>query len=215
MSMSLPNRIYAELKSEILAHRLAPSSTLRIEAISERFRTSTIPVREALARLCNEGLAIHENRLGFSVRPVTPKTLEDDYRTLAAILQLGAAEVVVSLKVADRSSTVDGSPTMDELAKSDSVEMLDELLLEALPSKQLAGLGTFCLMHSRYFQRIDLELRGEAGRRHFISRRRRAAAALAAGRANVAQKLIAEERDSRIENIPSVMREMLFRQLSG
>lgn len=215
MSISLPDRIYAELRSEILAHRLAPSTSLRIEAISERFHTSTIPVREALVRLCNEGLAIQENRLGFSVRPVTPKTLEDDYRTLAAILQLGAVEMVANLKLADRSSVLEGDVTMEELSKSDSVEMLDEVLLDALPSRQLAGLGTFCLMHSRYFQRIDFDLRGVSGRRHFISRRQRAAAALASGKANVAQKLIAEERDWRIENIPSVIREMLFRQLSN
>ena len=215
MSMSMPDRIYAELRSEILGHQIAPSSSLRIEAISERFHTSTIPVREALVRLCNEGLAVQENRLGFSVRPVTPKTLEDDYRTLAAILQLGAVEIVASLKLADRNSRLDGDAAIEELSKSDSVEVLDEVLLHALPTRQLAGLGTFCLMHSRYLQRIDFELRGEVGRRHFIGRRQRAAAALAAGKANVAQKLIAEERDWRIENIPSVIREMLFRQLSN
>jgi hypothetical protein len=81
-------------------------------------------------------------------------------------------------------------------------------------SKQLAGLRTFCLLHSRYFQRIDFDLRGEKGLRSFISRRQRAATALIAGKVSTAQKLLAEERDWRIENIPSVIREMLFRQLT-
>lgn len=209
MSISMPDRIYAELRSEILSHELSPSSNLKIEALSERFHTSAIPVREALARLCNEGLAVQENRMGFSVRPVTPSSLEDDYRTLAAILQLAAAEVA-----AKSISPDSGGIALEDLTKTDSAEMLDQFLLGCLPSKQLAGLGAFCLLHSRYFQRLDFDLRGEKGLRSFISRRQRAATALIAGKVSTAQKLIAEERDWRIENIPSVIREMLFRQLS-
>lgn len=210
MSLSMPDRIYAELKSEIISHELAPSSSLKIEALSARFHTSAIPVREALVRLCNEGLAVQENRLGFSVRPVTPKSLEDDYRTLAAILQLAAAEVA-----AKSPGPYNGGIALEDLTKTDSAAMLDHFLLGCLPSKQLAGLGTFCLLHSRYFHRIDFDLRGEKGLRSFITRRQRAAAALVAGKVSTAQKLIAEERDWRIENIPSVIREMLFRQLSA
>ena len=210
MSMSIPDRIYEELKSEIISHELAPSSSLKIEALSARFHTSAIPVREALARLCNEGLAVQVNRLGFKVRPITPKSLEDDYRTLAAILQLAAAEVT-----AKSTGPYSGSIALEDLTKTDSAAMLDQFLLGCLPSKRLAGLGTFCLRHNLYFQRIDFDLRGEKGFRSFISRRQRAAAALVAGKVNTAQKLIAEERDWRIENIPSVIREMLFRQLSA
>jgi DNA-binding GntR family transcriptional regulator len=126
----MPDRIYAELKSEIISHELAPSSGLKIEALSERFRTSTIPVREALVRLCNEGLAVQENRLGFSVRPVTPNSLEDDYRTLAAILQLAAAEVAVR-----STARHNGGISLEDLTKTDSAAMLDQFLLGCLPSR--------------------------------------------------------------------------------
>ncbi|WP_180608176.1 GntR family transcriptional regulator [Agrobacterium vitis] len=211
MSISIPDRIYADLRSKIISHELAPSSSLKIEALSAQFHTSTIPVREALVRLCNDGLVVQENRQGFSVRPVTPKSLEDDYRTLAAILQLAAAELTANAK-SDRSS--EGGIALEELTKNDGAQNLDRFLLSCLPSKQLAMLGNFCLLHSRYFQRIDFDLRGEKALRNFISRRQRAATALIAGRVSTAQKLIAEERDWRIENIPSVIREMLFRQLS-
>jgi DNA-binding transcriptional MocR family regulator len=209
--MSLPDRIYAELRSQILNHELTPASSLKIDGLSERLRASTIPVREALARLCAEGLVVQENRQGFTVRPVTPKLLEDDYRTLATILQVGAGEAATGLAkgISENESDAD----LAKIVNSDSAESLDEFLFSWLPSKRLAGVGAFCLSHCRYFFKLDFEIRGEEGLRHFVRRRQRAAAALQAGKGILAQKLIAEECDWRIQNIPLVIREMLFRQL--
>jgi DNA-binding GntR family transcriptional regulator len=213
--MSLPDQIHNELKAQILSHELVPGSTLKIDALSDQFRASTIPVREALARLCSEGLAIQENRVGFKVRSVTPSLVEDDYRTLASVLQIAVSEVAASLaqKAGEPPGLSDESNALALIANSENAETLDEFLFGCLSSKRLAALAVFCLSHSRYFLKLDLELRGKEGWRHYIRRRQRTATAILAGRIALAQKLIAEERDWRIENIPTVVREMLFRQL--
>ncbi|KAL0630287.1 hypothetical protein Q9L58_010866 [Maublancomyces gigas] len=213
MSISLPDRIYAELKSQILSHKLIPASSLKIDALSQKLHASTIPVREALARLCAEGLVVQENRQGFTVRPITPKLLEDDYRTLAAIMQVGAGEAAAG--IAQRTTLNASHAALARMANSEFVDELDEFLLSWVPSKRLAGLGAFCLLHCSYFFNLDFELRGEEGWRHFRRRRQRSAVALQAGKGVTAQKLIAEECEWRISNIPLVIREMLYRQLSA
>lgn len=215
MSTSLPERIYAEIRRQIFIHELKPASHLKIDTLSERFQASAIPVREALVRLCSEGLAVQEDRQGFAVRPVTPKLVEDDYRTLATILQTGAAEIAAALarKNVQEPRLADSRDALSAIARPADVENLDDILLGWAPSKRLAVLGAFCRLHSQYFLQLDFELRGNDGRRHYTRRRQRAATALLAGHGTLVQKLIAEERDWRIDNIPLVIREMLYRQL--
>lgn len=209
--MSLPDHIHNELKTLILSHKLSPGASLKIDALSERFQASTIPVREALARLCAQNLVIQEEKVGYKVRPVTPIVVEDDYRTLAAILQIGISDV--ALKLSETRGTL-LQTTLDSIAVSGTADDLDHFLFGQLSSRRLAELGNFCLAHSRYFLALDFELRGENATRLFIRRRKRIAAALLAGRVASAQKLVLQERDWRIENIPGVIKEMLFRQLS-
>ncbi|MDR3372945.1 MAG: GntR family transcriptional regulator [Ancalomicrobiaceae bacterium] len=52
-----PIKIYQTLKAEILDMTLPPSASLDETGLSQRFNMSRTPVREALARLVQEGLA--------------------------------------------------------------------------------------------------------------------------------------------------------------
>ena len=51
-------RVYASLREEILRMQIAPGAPLDEVSLSERFRLSRSPVREALVRLSSEGLVV-------------------------------------------------------------------------------------------------------------------------------------------------------------
>src|SRR5690606_34553456 len=63
IKMSLTDRIAADLRRRI-TENTAPVD-LRIEALAEIYRVSTQPVRNALARLAEEGLVKPSGRRGF------------------------------------------------------------------------------------------------------------------------------------------------------
>ncbi|OZM75790.1 GntR family transcriptional regulator [Pseudonocardia sp. MH-G8] len=64
-------RVYAELRGDILAGRVRPASRLRFAELSARYGASMGVVREALTRLTAEGLVESEPQYGFRVMPVS------------------------------------------------------------------------------------------------------------------------------------------------
>jgi|SRR5882757_130703 len=71
-------RVYVELRSDILAGRRHPGERLPFADLSARYGASMGVVREALTRLAAEGLVESEPQYGFRVMPVSP----DDLRHL-------------------------------------------------------------------------------------------------------------------------------------
>lgn len=70
-----------QLRSDIIACRLMPNERLRVEALRERYRMGTSPIREALMRLEAEGLVELEQNKGFKVSEVSHANLLDLMRT--------------------------------------------------------------------------------------------------------------------------------------
>ncbi|HEV7790846.1 MAG TPA: GntR family transcriptional regulator [Pseudonocardia sp.] len=71
-------RVYAELRADILAGRRHPGDRLPFADLSARYGASMGVVREALTRLAAEGLVESEPQYGFRVMPISP----DDLRHL-------------------------------------------------------------------------------------------------------------------------------------
>ena len=71
-------RVYAELRADILAGRRQPADRLPFADLSARYGASMGVVREALTRLAAEGLVESEPQYGFRVMPIS----EDDLRHL-------------------------------------------------------------------------------------------------------------------------------------
>src|ERR1044072_1303394 len=62
---TLHDRVYSELRRSLILGAFATGETLRIQELAERLQTSTVPVREALARLVSEqALEALPNRSG-------------------------------------------------------------------------------------------------------------------------------------------------------
>lgn len=93
-SRLLREAIHDELRSDILACRLAPGADLREAELAERFKVSKSPVRDALMRLEREGLVITLPRQGYRVAPVSRADVEDMFH-LRALLESACVERIV------------------------------------------------------------------------------------------------------------------------
>lgn len=76
---TLQERVYAGIQADIFEGRLAPGAHLRVAHLAEQFGTSQAPVREALRRLTEEGLAITKPFVGTVVSEPTWSDIEDIY----------------------------------------------------------------------------------------------------------------------------------------
>ena len=92
-----PNRTLAEnaldrIRSLILSGELAPGSRLRLDELASQLHLSHMPVREALRRLEQLGLAQHIPHKGARVTPITPEELVDLYRARLAVEPLAVRQ---------------------------------------------------------------------------------------------------------------------------
>ena len=74
-----------ELRNRILTGRLQAGTRVDLDAITEEFRTSRTPVREALLELSYEGLVTVAPRSGITVVGVSPEDAVDNFAVLAAL----------------------------------------------------------------------------------------------------------------------------------
>ena len=82
----LHERIYGGLKAALRSGRLYPGQHIDLTAISEEYRASVTPVREAVCRLVGEGLADFQRHGGFRVAPLRAEDLRGLYLFNAMIL---------------------------------------------------------------------------------------------------------------------------------
>lgn len=88
-SDSSANKVYSEIRRNILTNQLKPGVRLKEDAWAKKSDVSRMAVREALTRLLGEKLVIAGKKGGYFVKPMT----EDDIhqiRELREILELGA-----------------------------------------------------------------------------------------------------------------------------
>jgi DNA-binding GntR family transcriptional regulator len=74
---SLTDAAYAVIHRRIVTCDLAPGQRITEKQVAEETGFGATPVREALARLDNEGLVITLPRRGYQVTPLTMKSVDD------------------------------------------------------------------------------------------------------------------------------------------
>src|SRR5277367_3755115 len=72
---SITEQVYVSLRSDLIACRIKPGSRLRTIELSKRFGVSLSAVREALARLSADGLALADPQRGFTAAPISAADL--------------------------------------------------------------------------------------------------------------------------------------------
>lgn len=108
------NRVFEQVRGEILSCALMPGAELREADLAKRFGVSKSPVRDAMQKLEFEGLVEIEPRRGHRVRPISLKDAED-ILDLRLILDMGIIRLIVAncsdaeLAELDRFRTADMS----------------------------------------------------------------------------------------------------------
>ena len=81
----LREKIYDELRADMISCRLAPGTETRENELAQRFGVSKSPVRDALMRLEREGLVITLPRQGYRVAPVSVADVQDMFHLREAL----------------------------------------------------------------------------------------------------------------------------------
>ena len=86
-SRLLREKVYDELRADLISCRLAPGTEIRENDLAQRFAVSKSPVRDALMRLEREGLVITLPRQGYRVAPVSLADVQDMFHLRDALEQ--------------------------------------------------------------------------------------------------------------------------------
>lgn len=76
---TLSDRLVEVLRDYILSGAIGSELPIRQDALAADLRVSKIPLREALARLEQDGLVVSQPNRGFFVRPMSPEEAEEIY----------------------------------------------------------------------------------------------------------------------------------------
>jgi DNA-binding GntR family transcriptional regulator len=106
---SLTEQAYSVLRERVITGELAPGADVSEPELAEQLQMSKTPVREALARLCVEGLMEAFPRRGYRVTPVTLKDMNDLFEIRGALE--GTAAVLAA-----QNLTVEELETLERLA---------------------------------------------------------------------------------------------------
>jgi DNA-binding GntR family transcriptional regulator len=87
---SFAERAYQEIRKAVLDGRLSPGAHLSVPDLAQRLGVSRSPVREAVARLEREGLAVSSPHRGAVVAPMSGEDLRQLYDLREALEGLAA-----------------------------------------------------------------------------------------------------------------------------
>jgi DNA-binding GntR family transcriptional regulator len=76
---SLAQRVYDQLKAEIMTNRLAPGEVLQEEGLAQRLGASRTPIRDALRMLQNDGLVAITHNRGSVITEISIEHVLDAY----------------------------------------------------------------------------------------------------------------------------------------
>jgi DNA-binding GntR family transcriptional regulator len=88
-SLQMGARVYLTLLNSIVTGQIECGTPLRPDVISRQLEVSTTPVREAMHRLENDGLAVKVPYQGWFVRQFTSEQVQELYEVRAALECLG------------------------------------------------------------------------------------------------------------------------------
>jgi len=111
---TLAEQVYLALRADLLRGRLAPGSKLKLGDFSARFSVSLSVVREAMARLTEQGLVQASPQRGFWVTPLSVDDLRDLTRARVLIETLALRESVVGGALAWESTVLASHHTLEK-----------------------------------------------------------------------------------------------------
>lgn len=120
---TLSERVFEVVRERIVDGSLPTGLPIRQDALAAELGVSKIPLREALARLEQEGLlSSHANR-GYFVRPMSMEEVDEIYALRLAIEPAAAAYAAANADDAARAAAVQAFEALDNAAHSKLAEV--------------------------------------------------------------------------------------------
>ena len=98
---TLSDRLVEVLRDFILSGAIESEYPIRQDALAADLRVSKIPLREALARLEQDGLVVSQPNRGFFVRPMSPEEAEEIYALRLKLEPDAAAQACLKATASD------------------------------------------------------------------------------------------------------------------
>jgi DNA-binding GntR family transcriptional regulator len=124
------DQIHQRIRQEILKGDIPPGGKLVISQLAERFRTSIIPVREALSRLEAEGLTTVVPHTGARAREIDLSTLREIYPLRGVLEGYAVRLAAVRLSEEDFQNLKMAIQQMDDAVEKKDFALMGELNTE-------------------------------------------------------------------------------------
>jgi DNA-binding GntR family transcriptional regulator len=167
---NLPDQLTELLRERILAGVAAPGEPVRQDALAAELGVSKIPLREAMARLEQEGLLRSEANRGYFVRELSADEAREVYALRLRLEPAAAAAAAARATAEDRETARAALAVLDEAtdARGPNVGILNRAFHLALvrPARQLVTFEIVERLHilSERYVRKHLEPQGRDNR---------------------------------------------------
>lgn len=196
-NLTLWQRVYDHLRTEILEGRLEPGAELIEVALAEQLGVSRGPLREAIGRLAAEGLVTVSPRRGAVVRSLSKEEFLELYQVREALERMAVQLAVPRLTAEQVEELAALNEEMQAHAAGNKVESFFEAnrafharLLEASGNRKLEELYRQLLDQLGRYRLRSLTLRGNLKRS--VSEHKAILRAASRGDAERAAQLMAE-----------------------
>lgn len=113
---TLSDRVFEIVREQIVTGRLGDNAPIRQDALAAELGVSKIPLREALARLEQEGLITSHANRGYFVNPLSAGELDEIFALRLAVEPDAAAHAATVAGDAERAALRDAFERLDSAA---------------------------------------------------------------------------------------------------
>ncbi|TCP30745.1 GntR family transcriptional regulator [Sphingomonas sp. BK235] len=123
IARTLSDRVFEIVRERIVTGELRGDMPIRQDALASELGVSKIPLREALARLEQEGLLSSQANRGYSVQPMSAEQADEIYALRLSIEPAAAASAAAVADEAGRQAALTAFHALDEAASSNLAEV--------------------------------------------------------------------------------------------
>jgi len=120
---TLSERVFEVVREQIVRGQLPHDLPIRQDALAAELGVSKIPLREALARLEQEGLLTSHANRGYFVQPMSSAQAEEIFELRLAIEPIAAARAARYATEADRREAIETFERLDRAASDNLPEV--------------------------------------------------------------------------------------------
>ncbi len=120
---TLSDQVFEIVRERIVSGSIPTSAPIRQDALAAELGVSKIPLREALARLEQEGLLVSQANRGYSVRPMSADQADEIYALRLAIEPVAAARGAAEATQREQAEALAAFHALDTAASENLAEV--------------------------------------------------------------------------------------------